>query len=61
MSLMKRLIFLNEVIAAGLENDVVLFTVSDFGRTMTSNGKGTDHAWGGNQFVLGNPLVMAGL
>ena len=52
--------FWNEVIAAGLENDVVLFTVSDFGRTMTSNGKGTDHAWGGNQFVLGKSISNGG-
>ena len=45
--------FWNELVAEGLENDVVLFTVSDFGRTLTSNGKGTDHAWGGNAFVMG--------
>jgi cullin-associated NEDD8-dissociated protein 1 len=24
-----------------------------FGRTLTSNGKGTDHGWAGNQIVLG--------
>lgn len=46
--------FWNELVAAGLENDVILFCVSDFGRTLTSNGKGTDHAWGGNTFVMGN-------
>ena len=37
----------------GLENDVILFTASDFGRTLTSNGLGSDHAWGGNHFVVG--------
>ena len=37
----------------GLQNDVVLFTASDFGRTLTSNGQGSDHAWGGNAFMLG--------
>ncbi len=37
----------------GLQDDVLLFTISDFGRTLTSNGKGSDHGWGGNQFVLG--------
>jgi uncharacterized protein (DUF1501 family) len=37
----------------GLQDDVVLFTASDFGRTLSSNGKGSDHGWGGNQFVLG--------
>ena len=37
----------------GLQDDVLLFTASDFGRTLSSNGKGSDHGWGGNQFVLG--------
>ena len=27
--------------------------VSDFGRTLRSNGVGTDHAWGGHYWVLG--------
>lgn len=37
----------------GLQDEVLLFTASDFGRTLSSNGKGSDHGWGGNQFVLG--------
>jgi uncharacterized protein (DUF1501 family) len=37
----------------GVETDVTTFTQSDFGRTLTSNGDGTDHAWGGNQLVVG--------
>lgn len=40
----------------GLANDVLTFTASDFGRTLRSNGQGTDHAWSGNQFVLGGPV-----
>lgn len=40
----------------GLANDVVTFTASDFGRTLRSNGRGTDHAWGGNAFVMGGPV-----
>jgi uncharacterized protein (DUF1501 family) len=40
----------------GLQNDVVLFTASDFGRTLTSNGTGSDHAWGGNHFVIGGDV-----
>lgn len=43
--------------ALGLANDVVTFTASDFGRTLRSNGQGTDHAWSGNQFVLGGPVT----
>jgi uncharacterized protein (DUF1501 family) len=40
----------------GLQNSVTLFTASDFGRTLTSNGNGSDHAWGGNQLVLGGAV-----
>lgn len=40
----------------GLQNKVVLFTASDFGRTLTTNGLGSDHAWGGNHFVIGGPV-----
>ncbi len=37
----------------GLQNNVTLYTASDFARTLTSNGAGSDHAWGGHAFVLG--------
>ncbi|MEM9530174.1 MAG: DUF1501 domain-containing protein [Pseudomonadota bacterium] len=37
-------------------NDVVTFTASDFGRTLTSNGEGSDHAWGGNHMIMGGPV-----
>lgn len=40
----------------GLAGDVVLFTQSDFGRTLTSNGDGTDHGWGAHQLVVGGPV-----
>jgi len=42
--------------ALGLQNDVVTFTASDFGRTLRSNGRGTDHAWGGNAMVFGGKV-----
>ena len=32
---------------------VTTFTASDFARTLSSNGRGSDHAWGGNHLVLG--------
>jgi uncharacterized protein (DUF1501 family) len=41
----------------GLAQDVVTFTCSDFGRTLRSNGQGTDHAWSGNQIVMGAPVT----
>ena len=40
----------------GLGNDVITFSCSDFARTLRSNGRGTDHAWGGNAFVMGGPI-----
>jgi uncharacterized protein (DUF1501 family) len=40
----------------GVANNVTAFTQSDFGRTLTSNGDGTDHAWGGNQVVVGGAV-----
>jgi uncharacterized protein (DUF1501 family) len=42
--------------ALGLQNNVTVFTVSDFARTLTSDGGGTDHAWGGNHLVLGGAV-----
>lgn len=40
----------------GLADSVTTFIISDFARTLTSNGNGTDHAWGGNVFVLGDAV-----
>jgi uncharacterized protein (DUF1501 family) len=45
-------IFWTAIQAMGLQNNVVLYTASDFGRTLTSNGSGSDHAWGGNHFII---------
>ena len=36
---------------------VSTFTMSEFSRTLTSNGNGTDHAWGGNVMAMGGPIV----
>ncbi len=44
------------LVSLGAENDVTLFLASDFGRTLTSNGRGSDHAWGGNVFVTGGAV-----
>ncbi len=38
-------------------NNVLVFTMSDFGRTMIDNGDGTDHGWGGHHFVAGGSVV----
>lgn len=48
--------FHSALVEIGAENDVTLFTASDFGRTLTSNGAGSDHAWGGNHLVMGGAV-----
>ena len=37
--------FVSEMKSQGIWNDITLVSLSDFGRTLTSNGEGTDHAW----------------
>ena len=37
----------------GLAENIVTFTISDFGRTLTSNGRGSDHGWGGHNLIMG--------
>ncbi len=44
---------LNEL---GVYDQVTTFTMSDFSRTLTSNGNGTDHAWGENAMVMGGAV-----
>lgn len=48
---------LNEI---GMQRNVVTFTMSDFARTLNSNGNGTDHAWGGVQLVMGGAAPNGG-
>jgi uncharacterized protein (DUF1501 family) len=40
----------------GIADKVTTFTISDFARTLTSNGNGSDHAWGGNAMVFGGAV-----
>lgn len=40
----------------GMSECVTTFTISDFARTLTSNGNGTDHGWGGNALVMGGAV-----
>ncbi len=48
--------FHDATVELGLEDCVTSFTISDFARTLTSNGNGTDHAWGGNAMVMGGAV-----
>lgn len=47
------------MVELGLQDEVLLYTASDFGRTLNSNGNGSDHAWGSNQIVMGGGLQGA--
>jgi len=40
----------------GIADKVTTFSLSEFSRTLTSNGNGTDHAWGGNVFIMGGAV-----
>ncbi len=40
----------------GVADKVTAFTASDFGRTLTSNGDGSDHGWGSHHFMVGGAV-----
>ncbi|MEO8103740.1 MAG: DUF1501 domain-containing protein [Betaproteobacteria bacterium] len=48
--------FYNTTVAMGIADQVTAFTGSDFGRTLTSNGDGSDHGWGAHHFVIGGAV-----
>ncbi len=48
--------FNNAMTELNMNDCVTTFSLSEFGRTMTSNGNGTDHGWGGNVFAMGGPV-----
>ena len=45
------------LVELGTDGMVTTFSASDFARTLTSNGDGSDHAWGGVQLVMGGSVV----
>jgi uncharacterized protein (DUF1501 family) len=47
---------LANLMGSDMRNSVTTFTASDFGRTLTSNGDGTDHGWGSHHFVVGGAV-----
>ena len=40
----------------GVADKVTAFTASEFGRTLTYNGDGSDHGWGGHHFIVGDAV-----
>ncbi|WP_066531179.1 DUF1501 domain-containing protein [Erythrobacter sp. CCH5-A1] len=45
--------FYRATVELGVANNVTTFTASDFGRTLSSNGDGSDHGWGAHHFIVG--------
>ena len=48
--------FYNATVELGVANQVTSFTASEFGRTLTPNGDGSDHGWGSHHFVVGGAV-----
>lgn len=48
--------FLSALQGMNMLNKVVLFSASDFGRALASNGEGCDHGWGSHHFVAGGAV-----
>ncbi len=45
--------FYRATVELGVADKVTTFTASDFGRTLQSNGDGSDHGWGSHHFIMG--------
>ncbi len=48
--------FYNATLALGVADKVTAFTASDFGRTLASNGDGSDHGWGSHHLMVGGAV-----
>ena len=48
--------FHSATVELGVADSVTTFTASDFGRTLTTDGDGSDHGWGSMHFVLGGAV-----
>ena len=48
--------FYQATVELGVSDKVTAFTASDFGRTLASNGDGSDHGWGGHHMILGGAV-----
>ncbi|HEY0232689.1 MAG TPA: DUF1501 domain-containing protein [Dokdonella sp.] len=49
--------FYDATVQLGVADSVTAFTASDFGRTLSINGNGTDHGWGAQHFVVGGAVA----
>ncbi len=44
------------MLESGKRQDLTPCDLSDFGRTLTSNGDGSDHGWGSHHFMVGGAV-----
>jgi uncharacterized protein (DUF1501 family) len=49
--------FYEATVELTVASSVTTFTLPDFGRTLIPTGGGSDHGWGGHQFVMGGAVV----
>ncbi len=49
--------FSRALVEMGVSSQVTTFTASEFGRTLSANGDGTDHGWGGHHLVMGGAVA----
>ena len=45
--------FHSALVELGVQNNVTTFTMSEFGRTLTTNNGGTDHGWSSHHLMMG--------
>ncbi len=48
--------FYDATVELGVADKVTSFTASDFGRTLQSNGDGSDHGWGSHHLLMGGAV-----
>src|SRR5471030_317700 len=48
--------FYSATVELGCADKVTTFTGSDFGRTYSSNGDGSDHGWGSHHLIMGGAV-----
>jgi len=48
--------FYQATVELNVASSVTSFTMSEFGRTLSSNSAGTDHGWGSHHFVMGGAV-----
>ena len=48
--------FHDATVELGVDQQVTAFTASDFGRTLSPNGAGSDHGWGSHHWIVGGAV-----